>query len=186
MLEPMFAVVDVETTGLKPSLHHRIAEIGVVKVDASGTIVDRWERFINVRRDLGPQSIHRIKAADILDAPTFDEAAPEIARVLQGTIMVAHNLSFDARFLDYEFQRVGMPLPAAFLNGLCTMRLAHEYVHGNARSLAHCCEFLSIETGSAHCAGDDAMAAASLLSRYIDMDPQRFELARSSGQRLYC
>lgn len=179
MPEPMFAVVDVETTGIHPSFHHRIAEIGIVKVDATGRIVDRWETLINPGRDLGPQSIHQIRAAHILDAPTFEQAAPEIARVLRGTIMVAHNLYFDSGFLDHEFRRIGMPLPAPFLDGLCTMKLAHEYVYGNARSLAHCCEFLSVESGSAHCAGDDAMAAAGLLSRYMDMDPERVDWKES-------
>ncbi|WP_139007036.1 exonuclease domain-containing protein [Arthrobacter crystallopoietes] len=173
MSEPMFAVVDVETTGFHPGQHHRVAEIAVVRVDASGRIIDRWETLINPGRDLGPQSVHRIRAADILDAPTFQDAAPEIAEVLRGTIMVAHNLRFDAGFLEHEFHRAGMPVPASFVSGLCTMGLAHDYVYGNARSLAHCCEFLSIDTGTAHCAGDDAMAAAGLLGRYIDMDPDR-------------
>lgn len=179
MPEPMFAVIDVETTGIHPGFNHRIAEIGIVKVDAAGRVVDRWETLINPGRDLGPQKIHQIRAAHILDAPTFEQVAPEIAQVLRGTIMVAHNLYFDAGFLEHEFRRVGMPVPAPFLDGLCTMKLAHEYVYGNARSLAHCCEFLGVEAGSAHCAGDDAMAAAGLLSRYIDMDPERVDWNQS-------
>lgn len=173
MPEPMFAVVDVETTGLFTAMNHRVAEIGVVRVDAAGRIVDRWETLVNPGRDLGPQRIHGIRAADILDAPTFSQIAPALAEVLQGSIMVAHNLSFDAGFLAHEFRHADLPLPEAFLRGLCTMRLAHEYVNGNARSLAHCCEFLSVENQRAHCAGDDAMAAAGLLGRYIDMDPDR-------------
>lgn len=87
--------------------------------------------------------------------------------------MVAHNLRFDGEFLSHEFHRADIALPKDFLAGLCTMRLAHDYVGGNARSLAHCCEFLSVENYKAHCAGDDALAAASLLGRYMDMDPGR-------------
>ena len=63
-----FAVVDFETTGILPSYHHRVVEIGVTHVDDDGTITGRWETLINPERDLGPQHIHGIRAADILDA----------------------------------------------------------------------------------------------------------------------
>lgn len=179
MPEPLFAVVDVETTGLFTAMNHRVAEIGVVRVDPAGRIVDRWETLVNPGRDLGPQRIHGIRAADILDAPTFSQVAPALAEVLQGSIMVAHNLSFDAAFLAHEFRKADLSLPEAFLGGLCTMRLAHDFVIGNARSLAHCCEFLSVANDRAHCAGDDAMAAAGLLGRYIDMDPDRHDWTRA-------
>lgn len=178
MSEPNFAVVDVETTGLSPRYHHRIAEVAVVTLDPAGKVIDRWETLINPQRDLGPQSIHGIRAAEILDAPTFAQVAPALAERLRGNVLVAHNLSFDANFLDHEFQRAGQPLPEHFLTGLCTMRLAHRYVIGNARSLAHCCEFLSVNTGLAHCAGDDAAAAAGLLSKYIDMEPDHVDWQR--------
>lgn len=179
MAEPLFAVVDVETTGLFTSMNDRVAEIAVVRVDASGTIVDRWETLVNPQRDLGPQSIHRIRAAEILDAPTFAEVVPALTDILQGCVMVAHNLRFDSGFLDYEFAKAGVRIPDTFLQGLCTMRLAHDYIIGNARSLAHCCEFFSIENYQAHCAGDDAQAAAGLLGRYIDLDPDRPEWANA-------
>lgn len=177
MAEPLFAVVDVETTGFRPGGNHRIAEIGVVRVDAAGQVVDRWETLINPGRDLGPQRVHGIRAADILDAPTFAQAAPTLTEILQGCIMVAHNIGFDAAFLAHEYKRASMHVPEQFLAGLCTMQLAHDYVYGNGRSLAHCCEFLSIADYRAHCAGDDAFAAASLLGRYIDMDPDRVDWA---------
>lgn len=182
----MFAVVDVETTGLFTGMNHRVAEIGVVRVDATGKVIDRWETLVNPGRDLGPQRIHGIRAADILDAPTFKQIAPSLTEVLQGCIMVAHNLRFDAEFLDHEFKRADLALPKEFLSGLCTMRLAHDYVQGNARSLAHCCEFMSVENYKAHCAGDDALAAASLLGRYIDMDPSRpdWDYALASARRI--
>lgn len=181
MSEPNFAVVDVETTGLSPRHHHRIVEIAVVTLDASGKIIDRWETLVNPQRDLGPQSIHGIRAAQILDAPTFTQVAPDLTERLRGNVLVAHNLNFDSNFLEHEFRRVGQPLPEQFLAGICTMRLAHRYVIGNARSLAHCCEFLSVDTGLAHCAGDDAAAAAGLLSKYIDMEPDHLDWQQHLG-----
>jgi DNA polymerase-3 subunit epsilon len=167
-----FAVVDVETTGLSPQHHHRVAEIAVVKVDRSGGVIDRWETLVNPGRDLGPQEIHGIRAAEILDAPPFAALVPTLSRFLTGSVLVAHNLSFDSRFLDHEFRSAGAALPVGFLNGLCTMRLAHTYLPGAARALRDCCDSFGIETGRVHSAGDDAFAAAQLLGRYIDLDPE--------------
>lgn len=167
-----FAVIDTETTGLFPGNHDRIAEIAVITLDRSGTVLDRWETLINPERDLGKQSIHGIRAKDILDAPRFGDIAQELEWRFSGTIVVAHNLGFDARFLGAEFHRAGLALPDFYLpRGLCTMQMAHEYLPGAGRSLQDCCDSFSIELRHAHSAGDDAEAAAVLLARYMELDP---------------
>lgn len=167
----LFAIVDTETTGLFPGGHDRIAEIAIVTMDRDGRVVDRWETLVNPQRDLGKQSIHQIRARNILSAPTFNDIAEELDWRLSGTVVVAHNLSFDARFLASEFERSGQPLPDFYLpRGLCTMRLAHQYLPGAGRSLQDCCDSFSIDLQNAHCAGDDAQAAAVLLSRYMELD----------------
>ena len=58
-----FVSVDVETTGLRPSWHDRIAEIGVVQVDLTGRVEGSWATLVIPKRDLGPQHIHGITAA---------------------------------------------------------------------------------------------------------------------------
>ena len=97
--------------------------------------------------------------------------SPKSWIALSGTIVVGHNLGFDARFLDAEFQRAGLNLPEYYLpRGLCTMRMAHEYLPGAGRSLQDCCDSFGIDLRHAHSAGDDAEATAVLLSRYMDLD----------------
>ena len=135
-------------------------------------MLDRWETLVNPERDLGKQSIHGIRAKDILEAPRFVDIAHELDWRLSGTIVVAHNLGFDARFLGAEFERAGLALPDFYLpRGLCTMQMAHEYLPGAGRSLQDCCDSFSIELRHAHSAGDDAEATAVLLSRYMELDP---------------
>ena len=172
MAQGYFAVIDTETTGLFPGNNDRIAEIAVITLDRSGTVLDRWETLVNPERDLGKQSIHGIMAKDILEAPRFADIAEELDWRLSGTIVVAHNLGFDARFLGAEFQRAGLALPDFYLpRGLCTMQMAHEYLPGAGRSLQDCCDSFSIELRHAHSAGDDAEATAVLFSRYMELDP---------------
>lgn len=160
-----FAVVDFETTGILPSYHHRVVEIGVTHVDDDGTITGRWETLINPQRDLGPQHIHGIRAADIHDAPIFSDVAGEFAELLRGRVFAAHNAAFDLRFLKAEFERAGYWLDGDTPN-VCTMRLGKSFGLGESCSLVHACASYGIDHSRAHTAGDDSHAAARLLSEY--------------------
>lgn len=166
-----YAVVDLETTGIHPGWHERIVEVAVVHVSPRGAITGAWETLINPGRDLGPQRIHGIRAAEILRAPTFEQIAGELAALLRGRVVVAHNLRFDAGFLAAEYLRCGHQVPVAVEHGLCTMGLAHRYLPGSGRSLADCCAAFGITVLNAHWASADAAAAAELLAGYLGLDP---------------
>ncbi|MEO7374059.1 MAG: 3'-5' exonuclease, partial [Terrimesophilobacter sp.] len=167
---PGFAVIDFETTGLFPGGHDRVVEVAVVHADPHGTITGRWETLVNPGRDLGPQSIHQIRAADVLDAPTFDQIADQLVELLRGRVVVAHNASFDLRFLMTELDHANC-WPGATLTSLCTMQLAREFLPGAGRSLADCCAAYDIELAGAHRASVDAFATARLLEAYILSTP---------------
>ena len=175
-----YAVVDVETTGLSPGQHHRVIEVAVVHLDASGRRVDEWCTLVNPRRDLGAQRVHGISAADARRAPEFAGIAGELAARLAGRVLVAHNLSFDLRFLRAEFARLGHEL---FAEGLCTMDLAGRYLGASSRSLAACCEMAGVPMGTAHSALHDARASAGLLARCLDrigdVEPVRLTVPRT-------
>ncbi|WP_404285362.1 exonuclease domain-containing protein [Glutamicibacter arilaitensis] len=168
----LFAVIDTETTGLFPGAHDRIAEIAVLTMNRDGEILDRWETLVNPGRDLGKQSIHGIQARDVLTAPAFEQIVDELEWRLSGTVVVAHNLSFDARFLEAEFARAERSLPDFYLpRGLCTMKMSHQFLQGAGRSLQDCCDSFGISLHQAHSAAGDAEAAAVLLSRYLELEP---------------
>jgi DNA polymerase-3 subunit epsilon len=138
-----FAVVDVETTGLYPSTD-RVVEIAVVQLNADAEITAEFCTLINPRRDVGPTRLHGITAADVTTAPTFEAAAATLWQLLSGRILVAHNASFDSRFLDAEFTRCETPLPPP--PTMCTMQLASHYLRGlPARTLTACCDTAGIE-----------------------------------------
>lgn len=172
----LFSIVDTETTGLFPGGSDRIAEIAIITMNREGRIVESWETLVNPQRDLGKQSIHGIQSRDLLDAPTFKHLAEELHWRLSGTVLVAHNLSFDSRFLEAEFRNSGLPVPGEFLaQGMCTMRMSHRYLQGAGRSLQDCCDSLGIDLQQAHSAAGDATATATLLSRYMELDPNEPE-----------
>jgi DNA polymerase-3 subunit epsilon len=166
-----YAVVDLETTGLTPNRQHKIVELAVVHVSPEGELTGRWETLVNPLRDLGPQRIHRVTAAQTAHAPTFDLVAGELAELLAGRVVVAHNLRFDGGFLEVEYARHGYRVPLGPHLGMCTMQLASRYLPRSGRSLAACCAALDIVISDAHRASADAYATAQLLAAYLRMDP---------------
>ena len=163
-----YAVVDVETTGFAATGRDRVVEVAVVGVDRTGVITDEWCTVVNPGRDLGPQHIHRISAGDARRAPSFAQVAGALAARLAGRVLVAHNLSFDARFLAAEFDRLGLPVPLSTELGLCTMALGAAYLpHRSGRSLKASCDAAGVGLRDAHSALDDAHAAAGLLTHYL-------------------
>lgn len=179
-----FAVIDFETTGLFPEQHDRAVEVAIVHTDEFGRVTGQWDTLINPQRDLGPQRIHHIQAADAMDAPTFAQIAGRLVELLEGRVLVAHNASFDTRLLLAELARLGY-VPSSPLVELCTMKLARDILPGSGRSLADCCDAYDIAIGDAHRASADALATARLLECYIrsapDWDGWQHQLDRASG-----
>ena len=162
-----YTVIDVETTGLSPETHDRIVEIGVVYVSDDGTIQDRWSTLVNPQRDVGPTRIHGITATDVAAAPTFRQLAPYVLRAVQGRTIVAHNATFDLRFLAHEMVRAGLPIDPLPLNGVCTMVWSTAYLNAPSRRLVDCCRAGGITLTDSHSAGGDALATAQLLAHYL-------------------
>jgi DNA polymerase-3 subunit epsilon len=165
-----YAVIDFETTGLFPKTNDRVIEVAVVHVDASGRITGRWDTLINPGRDLGRQDIHRIRAADVMQAPNFAQVAPKLIELISGRVIVAHNARFDVGFLVAELGRIAYE-PDLELSGICTMQLAREYLPGSGRKLSDCCAAYDIPLVDAHRALADAVATAHLLGAYIGEAP---------------
>lgn len=165
-----YAVVDVETTGLDPA-SDRIVEVAVVRCGPDGRAVSEWSTLVQPDRDPGPTGVHGITADDLAAAPRFDEIAPLLAARLDGAIVTAHNLAFDAAFLAAEWSRVDADRPEAA--GLCTLTLARS-LHPRrpeGYSLAACSAAAGIDQPEAHRALADARVTAHLLCSLLRRIP---------------
>jgi len=120
-----YVVVDTETTGGRSWLHDRITEFAAVVV-RDGEIVEVYETLVNPQRSIPPfvTRLTNITWDMVKDAPTFDRVAPEVMRVLEGNIFVAHNATFDWRFITNEISRsTGHQLRG---RRLCTVKMARK------------------------------------------------------------
>ena len=151
-------VIDTETTGL--GTFDRVVEVAAVVLDrATGETLDEYDTLINPMRDIGPVRIHGISSSMVSAAPTFEEIAASLALRLEGAVLVAHNLSFDVRMLDNEYQRLDAQLDPG--KGICTLRLSGE-------KLSLACDRYQIPMTRHHRALSDARATAELVKLLID------------------
>ncbi len=157
-----FSVLDVETTGLFPAAHDRIIEIAILRVDHNGNVLRKYESLFNPDRDIGPTHIHGIHSRDVKNAPHFEEIAGDVIDILAGSIVTAHNASFDVRFIRAEMSRINCCLPD--FPYLCTLNLARRMEPQTpSRKLCRLCEYFHIPLSEAHSAQADAQATADLL-----------------------
>ena len=100
-------VLDFETTGLSPDLGERPIEVGAVLVEA-GRIIDRFQSLMNPGKRINSfiEGYTGISNAMVRKAPPCAEVMAEFAQFIQAHNLVAHNASFDQKFLDAEFGRI--------------------------------------------------------------------------------
>ena len=118
---PCYVLLDLETTGGNATVD-RITEIAAVRVE-NGSEVARWSTLVNPGVRIPPfiQSLTGISDAMVASAPPFDEVARHLLELLDGAVLVAHNVRFDHGFLVNELQRLERRLQ---VKTLCTVRLS--------------------------------------------------------------
>ena len=102
-------VLDTETTGLEPSLGHRVIEIGAVEVVNRRLTGNNFHQYINPQREIDEAAIevHGITLESLQDKPLFDDIAVQLLEFLKGAELIIHNAKFDVGFLNHEFHEAG-------------------------------------------------------------------------------
>ena len=164
----MYAVIDVETTGLNAS-HHRITEIAIYIHDGE-KIIDRYESLVNPECRI-PHHITALTGISnklVFDAPKFYEIAKKIVEMTEGKVIVAHNASFDYNFIRSEFRRLYYDFRRKIL---CTKKLSRKLLPGlPSYGLGNLCRHLQIANPARHRAGGDAIATARLLEYLVQIE----------------
>jgi DNA polymerase-3 subunit epsilon len=162
-----YVVVDTETTGGRAWSGDRITEIAAVVV-RDGEIVELFETLVNPQRSI-PYFVTQLTNITwdmVKDKPTFDRVVPEVMRVLEGNVFVAHNMMFDWRFVTSELSRsTGRKLQG---RRLCTVKIARKVLPQlSRRSLDHVARYYGVEIHGRHRAAGDALATAKCLIRML-------------------
>ena len=169
-----FAVIDCETTGF--GKNDRIVEFALVLIDGTSLeTIDEFDTLVNPERDVGKTQIHGITAGMVSAAPTIDEVIPAIEDLITGSVLVAHNLSFDMRMLSQECDRVDATLRKG--SGLCTYKMS-------GMKLVSAASNLGLNISNHHRALEDARLAAEIFLRLFDNEdssPATLKAAKKSS-----
>ncbi|GAA5194585.1 3'-5' exonuclease [Ferrimonas gelatinilytica] len=117
-------VLDFETSGLSPDRGDRAIEIGAVKLHR-GEVVARFQQLMYPGFAISPfiESYCGIDNAELAKAPPCAEVMAQFAEFIGDHNLVAHNASFDRRFLDAELARIGAGYGGEFA---CSLLLARR------------------------------------------------------------
>lgn len=168
LISTPFVVVDLETTGLRPS-HDHITEIGAIKV-LGGEVVGELATLVRPPVAI-PASIVRftgISDLTVQGAPQIDDIATTVFEFLGSCVFVAHNARFDLAFLQQVAQEhlQFSYQPLVF----DTARLARRLLRNELPNmrLATLAYHLQTTTRPSHRAMADAKATVEIFHRLLE------------------
>lgn len=159
-----FTAIDVETANADLA---SICQIGIVRFDDGGVIVDEWSSLVNPEDDFDAMnvSIHGITEEDVAGAPTLPALHPILASRLCDRLLVSHT-AFDRVSLTRAAARYELAMPG--MRWLDSARVARrawpEQCGKRGYSMHHLREMLAL-TFTEHVAVEDAKAAGWVLLR---------------------
>lgn len=113
--EAGWCAIDLEMTGLDPRSDEIIA-IGAVPIeDGRIRLGDAMYTLVRAskRSQVGAVLVHKLRLADVADAPSLDEAIELMLDALVGRVPVFHTAAIESTFLERPFSRHRVRLPPA-------------------------------------------------------------------------
>ncbi|ABD45937.1 DNA polymerase III subunit epsilon [Neorickettsia sennetsu] len=163
-------ILDTETTGLDMKNGDRVIEIGCVEVVDFRITGEIFHIYLNPEREISKEAtrVHGITFEQLADSPKFIDIADDFLKFIDSSEIVAHNASFDIRFLNSELIRARQRRLIKLENVIDTLAMARKIFPGSPASLdALCRRFrISLEQRELH----GALLDAQLLARvYIEL-----------------
>lgn len=109
-LENDYTVLDFETTGLTPGINE-IIEIGAIKY-RNDKPIDTFQTYVKpIIDEIDPYitKLTGISEETVANSPSLKEVLPELINFIDGENIVAHNASFDMKFLLIEMNNNNIP-----------------------------------------------------------------------------
>lgn len=161
-----YAILDLETTG--HSVLDQIIQIGLVIVSDDLEIVDTFSTYVKPTVEIPPfiTNLTGIKEADVQEAPDIHDALLEVIPRIDDAVLVAHNVGFDANFLNHALDQCGyLPFSGRRLDTMELLRILFPSI--TSYQLGTAAEQLGIVHEQHHQADADAMATAQIFIQCV-------------------
>ncbi len=173
-------VIDVETTGVNPKTDRIIslamirAKFSDLKANQSKLESETVDVLVHPGRSIPKDSsrVHGIKDKDVADLGPFADVAKQVREFIGDCPVIAHNVSFDKKFLNAEFKRAGVR-PLSNNKTFCTMRRFQSHIGRKPGSkLEDAARVFGVEGRSTniHEAGEDARMALQVAAIFYIQD----------------
>ena len=174
-------VVDIETTGLDPE-NDRVVSVAMVRMrfadlkkNLSGPSNETIDIVVNPQCQIPYEAsrIHGITNRDVTDKPTFTDVAQQLRDFIGNCPIIAHNVSFDKKFLNAEFERAGVKT-LAHNKSFCTMWRFRDFNHGQYKGsdLDNVAQVMGVKrrTNTKHNAVEDVSITFEVAILFYRMD----------------
>ena len=162
-------VFDTETTGFDPDTGDRLVEIGCIEMVGLVPTGAVFHAYYNPERSMpkAAEEVHGLSDAFLANKPLFADSVDELLAFLGEAPLVAHNATFDFRFLNAELKRAGRdPVPDSRM--VDTLAIARTQFPGAKHSLDALCTRFGIDRS--HRTKHGALLDAELLAQlYIEL-----------------
>lgn len=164
----IYTVLDIETTGFSYARGDKIIEIGAVKINENGDIIEEFSSLINPNKFISQkiQQITGITNEMVKDSPIIDDVMPNFKTFIKDTMVVAHNANFDCKFLNFYGKRCGLHIRDSRI--IDTLKISRK-LHSNLtkHKLSNLCNYFDIPYESGHRALSDAIMTARIFAEML-------------------
>ena len=156
-----YAILDLETTG--HSALDEIIQIGLVVVSDDLEVIDTYSTFVKPTVEIPAfiTGLTGIQYSDVQDAPDLNDALVGLIPHLDDAVLVAHNVGFDANFLNHALDQCGyLPFNGRRLDTMDFLRILYPSI--TSYQLGTVAQQLGVEHEMQHRADSDALATAHI------------------------
>jgi DNA polymerase-3 subunit epsilon len=167
-------ILDFETTGLSPDVGDRAIEIGAVRL-VEGEITDRFQELMNPGRRISGfiEDYTGITNQMLVGADSCEVVMNRFADFIGDDNLIAHNASFDKRFLDAELARINREYSGDFSCSLLLSRRIFQDAHSH--KLGELVRYRNIESsGGFHRALFDSEMTAKVWMEMLEDIGERY------------
>ena len=142
-------VFDTETTGFDAEGDDRVVEIGCLELVNHVPTGETYHQYINPQRDMpqGAFEVHGLSEAFLSDFPVFADIAEDFLAFVGDARLVAHNASFDMRFINAELGRLNQT-PLGNDRVVDTLAMARQKFPGANNTLDALCRRFDVDNSS--------------------------------------
>jgi DNA polymerase-3 subunit epsilon len=169
-------ILDFETTGLSPDMGDRAIEIGAVRL-VNGEVTERFQELMNPGQRVSSfiENYTGISNDMLEGADSCEVVMDRFAEFIADDNLIAHNASFDKRFLDAEFDRIGRDYTGEFsCSLLLSRRIFQESYNHKLGELVRFCNIKS--DGGFHRALYDSEMTAKVWMAMLENMGERYEI----------